>query len=287
MIDLAARKTVIRRLLVFIVAVALVGCGAPPPAPALTVGTSADPETTLLAEIYAAGLRYYGTVATVKISDDPVAALDDASVSVVPGFTGRLLERFAPDSAARSAAQVYRAMAGALPEGVATGDYAVAAEDKAALAVSAATATAWGSRDLTALVDRCSAVSIGAVAGTNRPSAVGGCTLPTPREFRDSPAMFDALRTGAITAAWTGTAAADVPDGVVVLVDRKPTLVPAQNVVALYRRNELNQMQLRSINEIAGVLDTAALVDMLRQIRAGADPRSVAEAWLTANPLGR
>ncbi|MFZ4372288.1 MAG: glycine betaine ABC transporter substrate-binding protein [Mycobacterium sp.] len=287
MIDLAARTTVIRWLLVLIVAVALVGCGAPPPAPALTVGTSADPETTLLAEIYAAGLRYYGTVATVKISDDPVAALDDASVSVAPGFTGRLLERFAPDSAARSAAQVYRAMAGALPEGVATGDYAVAAEDKAALAVSAATATAWGSRDLTALVDRCSGVSIGAVAGTNRPSVVGACTLPTPREFRDSPAMFDALRTGAITAAWTGTAAADVPDGVVVLVDRKPTLVPAQNVVALYRRNELNQMQLRSINEIAGVLDTATLVDMLRQIRAGADPRSVAEAWLTANPLGR
>jgi hypothetical protein len=26
---------------------------------------------------------------------------------------------------------------------------------------------------------------------------------------------------------------------------------------------------------------------MLRQVRAGADPRSVAEAWLTANPLGR
>ncbi|MEJ6537633.1 MAG: glycine betaine ABC transporter substrate-binding protein, partial [Mycobacterium sp.] len=82
------------------------------------------------------------------------------------------------------------------------------------------------------------------------------------------------------------TAAPDVPDGVVVLVDSKPTLIPAQNVVALYRRNELTQMQLRAINEIAGVLDTAALVDMLRQVKAGADPRSVAEAWLTANTLG-
>jgi hypothetical protein len=26
---------------------------------------------------------------------------------------------------------------------------------------------------------------------------------------------------------------------------------------------------------------------MLRQVKAGADSRSVAEAWLTANPLGR
>ena len=77
-----------------------------------------------------------------------------------------------------------------------------------------------------------------------------------------------------------------MPDGVVVLVDRKPTLVPAQNVVSLYRRNELNQFQLRAINELAGVLDTTSLVDMLRQVKAGGDPRSVAEAWLTANPLG-
>ena len=72
-----------------------------------------------------------------------------------------------------------------------------------------------------------------------------------------------------------------------VLVDRKPTLVPAENVVAIYRRNELGKMALRAINELAGVLDTASLVDMLRQVKAGADPRSVAEAWLIANPLGR
>lgn len=279
--------TALRRLLLLVVVGMLVGCGAPAPAPTLTVGTTADAETTLLANVYAAGLRYYGTAAVVDVSDDPVAALDTGSVGVAPGFTGRFLERFAPGSTARSAAQVYRTMVGALPEGVAAGDYAVAAEDKAALAVTAATAAAWGSRDLTALVDRCSAVSIGAVVGTNRPSPVGSCALPRPREFQNSAAMFEALRTGAVTAAWTGTAAPDVPDGVVILVDRKPTLIPAQNVVALYRRNELNQLQLRAINELAGVLDTASLVDMHRQVKAGADPRSVAEAWLTANPLGR
>jgi glycine betaine/choline ABC-type transport system substrate-binding protein len=280
------RTTAIRRILVLLVAVALAGCGAQPPAPALTVGTSADPETTLLADIYAAGLRYYGSTVVVTTSDDPVAALDDASVSVVPGITGRLLQRFAPGSAARSASQVYRAMVGALPEGVAAGDYAPAAEDKMALAVTATTAAAWGSRDLTALLGHCAGLSVGAVAGRNHPPSVGGCSLPAAREYRDTVAMFEALRTGAITAAWTGTAEPAVPDGVVVLVDRKPTLIPAQNVVALYRRNELNQMQLRAINEIAGVLDTAALIDMLRQVKAGADPRSVAEAWLTANPLG-
>jgi len=275
-----------RRLLLLVVAALLAGCSSPAPAPALAVGATADAQTTLLANIYAAGLRYYGTSVVIETSDDPVAGLDSGSVSVVPGFTGRFLERFAPGSAARSAAQVYRAMVGALPEGVAAGDYAVAAEDKAALAVTATTAAQWGTRDLSAVVDHCSALSVGAVIGIGRPLSVGGCTPTRPREFRDSAAMFDALRAGVINAAWTGTADPAVPDGVVVLVDRKPTLVPAQNVVALYRRNELNQFQLRAINELAGVLDTTSLVDMLRQVRAGGDPRSVAEAWLTANPLG-
>lgn len=203
------------------------------------------------------------------------------------GFTGRLLHRLDPDSTARSAEQVYRALAGALPEGIAVADYATAAEDKAALAVSDASAAAWGGRDLSALVGRCSQVSVGALTGATVPGSVGQCNLSRPRQYPTPTALFDALRSGAVTAVWTTTAATGVPEGVVTLVDRKPALIPAQNVVAVYRRNTLNQMQLRAINEIAGVLDTAALVQMLTKVQAGADPRALAEDWLAANPLGR
>ncbi len=281
------RSTALRRLLILLVAVAVVGCGAPTPPPTLRVGATTDTQTTLLANIYAAGLRYYGTAADVETSDDPMATLDSGSVSVVPGTTGRFLERFAPGSTARSASQVYRAMVGALPEGVGAGDYATAAEDKPALAVTEATAAAWGSRDLAALVRNCSRVSVGAPTGSIPPDSLGDCMFRPPREFGTAAMLFDALRSGAVTAAWTGTAATGVPGGVVVLVDRKPALIPAQNAVALYRRNELDQMQLRAVNEIAGVLDTAALVQMMTKVHAGADPRAVAEEWLTANPLGR
>lgn len=253
----------------------------------MTVGATSEPMTTLLANVYAAGLRYYGTAAVVETSADPVAALDGGTVGVVPGFTGRLLERFAPGSTARSAAQVYRAMVGALPEGLAAGDYAVAAEDKAALAVTEGTAATWESRDLTALVRNCSRISVGAQTGTAAPATVGDCTLVPPREFGSAALLFDALRSGAVTAAWTTTADTGVPGDAVVLVDRKPTLLTAQNVVALFRRNEFTEMQLRAINEIAGVLDTAALVEMLDQLAAGTDARAVADGWLAANPLGR
>ena len=265
-----------------------VACGSPAPGPSFAVGATADPEYTLLANLYAAALRSYGSAAHVQIVDDPLKAMDSGAVSVVPGFTGRLLQTFAPGTAARSDSQVYKALLGVLPEGVAAGDYTTAADDKPALAVTDATAAAWGSRDLTALMRHCAGLRVGAVAHVRGlPTVVGGCTLPAPREFPDAATMFAALRAGDVTAAWTGTADTGVPGDVVVLADRKPELVMAENIVPLYRRNELDTQQVRAINELAGVLDTGSLVDMRHHVADGRDPRSVAEDWLSAHPLGR
>lgn len=280
--------TIIRRLLAGLSVGLIAACGAPSPAPSLAVGTTADPEATLLANLYAAGLRSYGSPAHVQTVEDPLAAMDSGAVSVVPGFTGRLLQTFAPGTTARADAQVYRALLGVLPEGVAAGDYTTAAEDKPALAVTDATAAAWGSRDLTALVRHCAGLSVGAVAGApGLPTTVGTCTLPPVREFANEAAMFAAVRSGVVTAGWTGTADSGVPSDLVVLADGKPALVQAENIVPLYRRNELDQQQVRAVNEIAGALDTGSLVDMRRQVAEGADPRTVAENWLSAHPLGR
>jgi hypothetical protein len=63
--------------------------------------------------------------------------------------------------------------------------------------------------------------------------------------------------------------------------------VQAENVVPLYRRNELTERQLLAINEVPSVLDDAALVEMRRQVADGADPQAVADAWLAEHPLGR
>src|SRR4051812_7942310 len=239
-----------RRLILGLLVLVAVACGSPSPGPSLAVGATADPEYTLLANLYAAALRSYGSAAHVQIVGDPLKAMDSGELSVVPGFTGRLLQKFAPGTKARSDSEVYRALLGVLPEGVAAGDYTTAAEDKPALAVTDATATAWGSRDLTALVTHCAGLRVGAVAHVRGlPIAVAGCRLPPAREFPDATTMFAALRAGDITAAWTGTADTGVPSDVVVLADRKPELVLAENIVPLYRRNELDDRQVRAINE--------------------------------------
>lgn len=276
----------LRRLAVALAVLLIAGCGSTPPPPSIAVGAGPDAESTLLAHVYAAALQSYGSPAHVEQSPDPVDDLDTGDVEVVPGLTGRLLQRFDPGATARGGEQVYRSMISALPEGIGAGDYAQSAEDKPALAVTDATAKAWDGRDVGALVDHCRGVSVGAVAGDRTPTAVAVCRLPVPVEFPDAATLFAALRSGRVGAAWTSTAATGVPDDVVVLGDRTST-IRAQNVVPLYRRNELSERQVLALNEIAGELDTGSLADMLSKVAAGTDPGAVAGEWLAAHPLGK
>ncbi|ORW86627.1 hypothetical protein AWB92_24960 [Mycobacterium sp. IEC1808] len=270
---------------------AVAGCGHGRPATELVVGSRPDPESTLLAALYTAALRSYGFAARPETAPDPMAKLDSGAFTVVPAFTGQTLRLLQPGAMAMSDAQVYRAMIAALPEGVLAGDYATAAEDKPVLLVTRATAKAWGGHDLTAdlstLQAHCDGLAIGAVTGFHAPAAVGSCRLPAPREFPSEDALFAAVRAGQPSAGWTTTADPNSPGDLVALADGKPALIQAENVVPLYRRNALKDRQLLAINEVAGVLDTAALADMRRQVAGGADPQAVAGGWLAEHPLGR
>lgn len=282
------RTASLRRFALALAVAALTACGAQSSSPAsMAVGAGPSPDSELLANLYAAALRSYGTPAHVEVTPDPLAGLDSGSLTVVPGFTGTLLDLFAPGMTARSDDEVYDEMVGTLPEGVAAGDYTTAAEDKPAAAVTERTATAWGDSDLAALVEHCDEVTAGAVRGYSPPSELGRCDMPKPREFPNDSALFDALQSGEINVAWTSTADPEVPGDVVVLADHKPVLIKAENAVPLYRRNELTARQVLAVNEVAGVLDTAALKQMRADVAGGADPRQVAEAWLADNPIGR
>ncbi|MGE2836348.1 glycine betaine ABC transporter substrate-binding protein [Mycobacterium sp. SMC-4] len=265
--------------------VVLAGCGGQAPPASIAVAATDDPQAQLIASLYVAALRYYGNAAHVQSAADPLQQLDSGEATVVPGFTGALLVRFDPTAVARADVQVYRKLLSALPEGIAAGDYTISAEDKPALAVTERTADAWGERDVAAFVRRCGEVTVGAVEDSRTPQRVGTCTLPAPRRFDDTDAMFAALESGDLQAAWTTSAAPDVPSEVVVLSD-ETSLIRAENIVPLYRRNELTESQVLALNEIAGVLDTGSLADMRRQVDEGTEPGLAAEEWLQSHPLG-
>jgi glycine betaine/choline ABC-type transport system substrate-binding protein len=276
----------LRALAVAVLAAVLAACGGAParPGPELTLGAGPGDESALVAHLYAAALRYYGTGTRIQQVGDPLTALDSGDVAVAPGFTGRLLAQFAPESSARADEQVYREMVSALPEGLAAGDYTTSAEDKPAVAVTEATATAWGGQDLSALAKHCADVRLGAVRAGRAPAAIGVCRPSAPREYADQDALFAAVHRGEVNAAWTTTAAPFIPTDLVVLADRT-ALIRAENVVPIYRRNTLDENQVLGLNEVAGVLDTAALAEMRARVREGADPAVVADEWLTDHPL--
>ena len=278
-----------RRLTALALAAALAtaGCAHTGHPPELVVGSRAAVESVLLADIYTGALRSYGFPARTEQAPDPLTKLDSGAFVVTPGLTGRVLQAFQPGATVRSDAQVYKAMVGALPEGIAAGDYATAAEDKPALAVTDSTSKSWGGSELSGLLKHCDGLTVGSIAGASTPTAVGSCRLAASHEYRDDAALFAALQAGEVTAVWTTTADPRVPADLVVLTDGKAALVQAENVVPLYRRNELTDRQLLAVNEVAGVLDTAALVEMRRQVSAGADPQAVADGWLGEHPLGR
>jgi glycine betaine/choline ABC-type transport system substrate-binding protein len=257
----------------------------------VVVGSRPDSESMLLAAIYVAALQSYGFAARADTAEDPMAKLDSGEFTVLPAFTGQTLRRLQPGAFALSDAQVYRAMIAALPEGILAGDYTTAAADKPLLLVSQATASAWAGRepsaDLSTLPSHCDGLTIGAVTGFEEPSVVGSCRLPAPREFADQATLFAAVRNGQPTAGWTSTADPGIPADLTALPDGKPALIQAENVVPLYRRNALSDRQLLAVNEVAGVLDTAALAEMRRQLAGGAGPQAVAAGWLAEHPLGR
>ncbi|MGK2882901.1 MAG: glycine betaine ABC transporter substrate-binding protein [Mycobacterium sp.] len=262
----------------------LTACGgAPAPDTSIAVGARPDPESQVLAYLYAGALRSSGTQTRVEVLDDPVDGLDSASVTVVPGFTGRFLTTFQPGAAELADEDVYQAMLAALPEGVAAGDYGPA-QDKPALAVTERTAERWGDADLAVLARHCVDLTLGS-SGADDPAKVGACRLPTARVFDDTAVLFNAVRAGQVELAWTSTADPSRPDDIVVLTDDTP-LLRAENVVPLYRRNVLTEPQLLAVNRIAGELDTAGLTDLRRAVASGVAPSEAADAWLAEHPVG-
>jgi glycine betaine/choline ABC-type transport system substrate-binding protein len=276
-------------LMALLLALSVAGCavGAHRPAPEVVVGSAPDSESRLLAALYVSALRSYGFSARAETDADPIAKLDSGAFTVVPAFTGTVLQRLKPGVAVTTDSGVYRAMIAMLPEGIVAGDYTASAEDKPALVVTPATAAAWGGKDLSALAGHCDGLVVGIVAGSHAPAWVGTCRMPTPREFPGAAQLWAALRAGQLTAAWTTTADPEVPADLVMLADVKPPLIQAENVVPLYRRNALTDRQLLALNEVAGVLDTAALTEMRRRVAGGAEPQPVADGWMSEHPLGR
>ena len=92
-----------------------------------------------------------------------VKAVQDGSVDLVPDYTGNLLSYFDAAAPEVSADDVYKALPGKLPDGLAVLD-ASKAEDKDAMVVTKATAEKYQLKSIEDLAKVCKDLTIGAPA---------------------------------------------------------------------------------------------------------------------------
>ena len=90
------------------------------------MGASAEPESAVMAQIYADALRHAGAAVShqTSIGDDStlLGAMDRADVDLFPAYTGTMLAKLAPEMAPQTADDTYNDLNRALPQGVSVGD---------------------------------------------------------------------------------------------------------------------------------------------------------------------
>lgn len=288
-------------------AAVLQGCASPvldeaAPSTTVIVGAGERPDEELLAQLYAEALRSSGIDVQVR-SDvtDPPAALDAADLTLIPGYTGRLLASYDPGADATDAEDVFEALARALPDELTISDYA-SAQDRAVLLADRDRLTQWSASRVADLADRCADLTF---AVTEDFESAGGLTALEradcrPREVRridDAQSAAVASEPDTVVGTTTTSPAlaeidADSPVSTVPdAPDRNPQddaeaddapapVLPAQNVVPVFRKGTLGEAQLDALRTIAGELTTSDLTELRARVDEGDDPEAVAREWI-------
>ena len=303
---MGARRTHVLLLALVLAASACDRASQPPPRvdrdDAVTVASFNFPESVLLAEIYAGALE----AADVRVKRETalgtrelvMPALVQGLVELVPEYAGSALLFFSgPGSASADHDANHRALATELSGFGVVALEASPAEDQNGFAVTRETAARFGLHslsDLAAVADRLTFG--GPPECLRRPSCLPGLESTYGIEFGDEILTLDsgggrtvaALAQGTVDVAlmFTSDGAVDL-NGFVLLRDDRG-LQPAENVTPVVRRDALERFPglADALNAVSGRLSTDDLRSMNAELALGADPRTIAGAWLARNGLG-
>lgn len=269
--------------------------GTPAPAGTIAVGSANFPESTLLAEIYAAALEAKGVTVTRKLNIGSREAyypgLQDGSIDLIPEYTGVLLTHVNKDAKETAPDEVYEALKKALPETLVVLDKS-SAENKDAVVVTRQTADSLGLKSIEDLAKKGKDVVFGGPPEfQKRADGIAGLQADYGLQIKEfkaldvgGPLTVDALKTGAITAADLFTTdPAITANDFVVLEDPKSTFA-AQNVVPLINKNKADDTVKQVLNAISAKLTTETLVELNTKLNSPQKPDAavVAKEWLAS-----
>ncbi|MEV6258517.1 ABC transporter substrate-binding protein [Nocardia sp. NPDC051911] len=293
------------------VAMALSACGDSDPlatggscsGDGLTVGSANFPESETIAEVYAEVLRANGFSVDTKLGigsrEAYLPALRKCAISVIPEYTGNLLQYLDKNATATSAADVNSALGKALGSDLAIGTPAPG-EDSDAVVVTRATAQRWNLSTIADLAAHSAEVKFGAPAefqeragglpglkkNYNLDVAAGNFV---PITDGGGPATVRALVEGQVTAADIFTTSPAIPQNdLVVLHDPKHNF-PPQNVVPLLNASKKSDKALAALNAVSAQLTTAELIKLNEAVSGTGktEPKAAAAAWVAAKGLNK
>lgn len=291
---------------------ALTACGSNDPLSSDSGGGSADPDTivvgsanfpesTTVGYIYAEALRANGFDVETKMNigtrEAYVPALRDGSLTVIPDYTGNLLQYLDPSTTATSAAEIDAALPSALAPDLAIATPA-SAEDKDAVVVTRETADKWNLTSIADLAPHSAEVTFAAPAEfQERPVGLPGLRESYGLDITSAnfvpigdgggPATVKALTSGQVTAAniFTTSPAIEAND-LVVLADPANNFA-AQNVVPLMRANAQTEQLTRVLDAVSAKLTTEELVALNDAVsgESKTEPQAAAQQWVARQGL--
>lgn len=240
----------------------------------IVVGSADFVESQIIAEIYAAALNHAGhkaeTNPAIGAREAYIGAVTQGSVSLVPDYSGNLLQYFDKKSTASTAEDIMAGLKTAVPQGLEVLE-ASPAEDKDSLVVTRQTAAKYGLSSLVDLGKVCSNLTLAGppefqerVYGLPGLKEKYGCVPAKFSPINDSggPLTVKALLDDQVQVAdiFTTTPAIEKND-LVVLEDPKNNFV-AQQVIPLIRSDQVPQAARDVINKVSKTLTTEDLIGL-------------------------
>ncbi len=269
----------------------------------LVVGSADFQESETVAHIYAEVLRINGfqvdTRFRIGSREAYIPALRSCAISVVPEYTGNLLQYLDKNATAATSADVDKALTGVLGDELAIAKPAPA-QDSDAVVVTKATAEKWNLTSIGDLAPHSAEVKFGAPAEfAERAGGLPGLKknygLDVSRANFEAiadgggPATVRALVEGQVTAANIFTTSqAILENNLVVLADPKNNF-PAQNVVPLFNAKKKTDKAAKVLDAVSAKLTTEGLLKLNEAVsgKTKTEPKAAALEWIRTQGLDK
>lgn len=272
------------------------GAGATSTAGEVVVGSANFPENQLLAEMYAGALESAGVNVTTRLNiggrEVYMGALQDASIGVIPEYTGNLAKYLDSEADISNPETALNSLQKALPDGIEALNPS-AAENKDAVVVTQETAQTEGLASISDLRGKSENMVLGGPPEwAERPDGVQGLERVyglTFKEFRplDSAGALTvtALKNGQVDAANLFTTDPQIPANGFVILGDPENLFGTQQVVPVVRSDVAgNQQAVDALNKVSAALTTAGLTqEVAKVVIDKQDAATVAQEWLKVN----